>query len=360
MARSVLTIDLDAVVSNWRALHRMSGPGVETAAVVKADGYGLGAVQVARALVDAGARTLFVAQMEEGLALRAALGEGVGILVLEGHMEGRAAALDGASLTPTLNSPEQWRRHREALPGRPFAVQLDTGMNRLGLEPAEWAGLREAVLEARPALVMSHLACADDPGHPANAGQLAAFRSMTEGVGAPRSLAATGGVLLGPGYHFDMVRPGIGLYGGLPFARGLSVVSLDVPVIQVRDVAAGEGVGYGHAWRAPRPARVATLSAGYADGLIRAMGGLATVWAGDTPCPVIGRVSMDLLTVDVTDVDAVPPAMEVLGPHQCIDALAEAAGTIGYEVLTALGGRYRRRHLGGESAAGRQGDRRAV
>lgn len=360
MARSTLSIDLDAVVANWRALDRLSNPGVETAAVVKADAYGLGAVEVGRALMTAGARTFFVAQAAEGAALRAHLGDGAAIFVFEGHMEGEADTLEAASLVPTLNSPEQWRRHREALQNHPFAVQLDTGMNRLGLEPAEWAGLRDVVLAAGPALVMSHLACADEPSHPVNAGQLAAFRSMTEGVGARRSLSATGGTLLGASYHFDMVRPGIGLYGGMPFAGGAPVVALEVPVIQLRHVATGEGVGYGHAWRAPRPSRVATLSAGYADGLIRAMGGLATAWAGGVPCPVVGRVSMDLLTVDVTGLDEVPDMLELLGAHQCVDALADAAGTIGYEVLTSLGGRYERRHLGGLAARDVRGDRRAV
>ena len=346
MGRATLTIDLDALVSNWRAIDRLSGPGAETAAVVKADGYGLGAGAVARALAAAGARRFFVAQAREGASLRAALGPGVDVLVLEGHMPAETATIAGASLIPTINSPEQWRRHRDTLPGRPFGVQLDTGMNRLGLEPCEWAALRDPILAAGPEVVMSHLACADEPGHPANCSQLAAFRSMTEGVRAPRSLAATGGVLLGPTYHFDLTRPGIGLYGGLPFAAASPVVSLDLPVIQTRDVAPGEGVGYGLAWRALGPSRIATLSAGYADGLIRAMGGLATVWADGVPCPVVGRVSMDLLTVDVTDVDPVPTAMEILGPHQGVDALAEAAGTIGYEVLTSLGTRYDRRHLG--------------
>lgn len=346
MGRATLTIDLDAVVANWRAIGRLVGPGVETGAVVKADAYGLGAEPVARALLAAGARSFFVAQAAEGAALRRAIGPGAAILVFEGHMEGEAETIREAGLVPLLNAPEQWRRHAEALPGHPFGAQLDTGMNRLGIEPADWAGLRDAVLAAGPVLLISHLACADEPGHPMNAAQLAAFRSMTEGARAPRSLAATGGALLGPAFRFDLVRPGIGLYGGHPFAEARPVLRLEAPVIQVRPVAAGERVGYGGAWRATRPSRVATLSAGYADGLIRAMGGLATAWAGDAPCPVIGRVSMDLLTVDVTDLDEVPPALELLGARQGIDDLAEAAGTIGYEILTSLGRRYERRHLG--------------
>ena len=346
MNRAALTIDRSAIAANWRALDRLSGPGVETAAVVKADGYGLGADLVSEAMAAAGARTFFVAQADEGAALRRRLGARATIMVFEGHMPGEATILAEADLVAMINSPEQWARHREACPARPFGVQLDTGMNRLGLEASDWAGLRDEMRAAGPALVISHLACADEPEHPANAAQLAAFRSMTQGLGVPLSLAATGGILLGPRYRFDLVRPGIGLYGGLPFADAEPVVTLDVPVVQVRDVAPGEGVGYGCAWLAPRRSRIATLSAGYADGLLRAMGGRARAWAGSVPCPVVGRVSMDLLTVDVTDLDAEPESMRLLGPGQGIDALAEAAGTIGYEVLTSLGRRYDRRHVG--------------
>ncbi len=356
MPRATLTIDLAAVVANWRALDRLSGAGVETAAVVKADAYGLGAGEVARALASTGARTFFVAQAGEGATLRAALGDGCAIAVLNGHGPGDTATIRDARLVPMINAPEQWAR-QAALPGHPFGVQLDTGMNRLGLEPDDWAALRDEMLAAGPAMVVSHLACADEPGHPMNPAQLAAFRSMTEGVAAPRSLAATGGILLGPCYHLDLARPGVGLYGGQPFADALPVVRLDVPVIQVRDVSPGETVGYGAAWRAARPSRVATLSAGYADGLIRAMGGLGLVFAGDVPCPLIGRVSMDLLTADVTALDEVPATLEILGARQGVDDLARAAGTIGYEILTALGRRYRRRHGGhpppGASEAGR-------
>ena len=351
MSRATLTVDLDAVVANWRALDAISGAGCETAAVVKADAYGLGMAEVAPALAAACARTFFVAQPAEGAALRRALGPGPAIAVFEGHPPGAADEIRDAGLVPMLNSPEQWVRHREAAPGHPFGVQLDTGMHRLGLQPADWAALRGPMLAGGPALVISHLACADEPDHPMNAAQLAAFRSLTEGVAAPRSLAATGGTLLGPAHRFDMVRPGIGLYGGLPFADARPVVALDAPVIQVRDVASGGAVGYGASWRAARPSRIATLSAGYADGLIRAMGGRAAVWAGDARCPVVGRVSMDLLTVDVTDLTEVPPTLEVLGPRQGIDDLAAVAGTIGYEVLTALGPRYARRHRGAAGAA---------
>jgi alanine racemase len=346
MAAGTLSIDLDALAANWRALNARCGAGTETGAVVKADGYGLGAGPVARALARAGARRFFVALAEEGAALRAALGPGPEILVLSGHMAGDAALLREAALTPVLNAAEQLVLHFESLGDHPFGIQLDTGMNRLGMEPAEWAEVAGLVLDRGPALVMSHLACADDPADPMNDRQLALFRALTDGIDAPRSLAATGGILLGPAYHFDLVRPGIGLYGGAPFAGARSVVHLSLPVIQLRDLEPGEPVGYGCTWVAPGPARIATVAGGYADGILRALSNRAALWAGAVPCPLAGRVSMDLLTVDVTHLAEVPDRLDLIGPHQTVDDLAAAAGTIGYEVLTSLGPRYARRVLG--------------
>ncbi|WP_121061729.1 alanine racemase [Chachezhania antarctica] len=340
MSTGQLTIHLDAVAANWRALDAMTA--CETAAVVKADGYGLGADPVARTLAQAGARTFFVAAAEEGAAVRDALGPGPRIFIFSGHMAGDTDLLRAKDLTPLINSVDQMLRHVESLPGHTFGLQLDTGMNRLGLEAAEWAALREIALPLSPALVMSHLACADEPEHAMNARQLSAFLEMTEDVSAPRSLAATGGILHSPDFHFDMTRPGVGLYGGLPFANATPVVALDVPVIQVRDVAAGETVGYGNTFAATRPSRIATIAAGYADGLIRAMGDGLVLYAGDTPCPVAGRVSMDLITVDVTELGGEPEVLTLLGPRQGVDMVADAAGTIGYEILTSLGQRYQR------------------
>ena len=178
-----------------------------------------------------------------------------------------------------------------------------------------------------------------------NAWQLGQFRQMTEGLGVPRSLSATGGILLGPDYHFDLTRPGVGLYGGQPFAESRPVARLSLPVIQLREVAAGEAVGYGCSWEAQTPARIATVASGYADGLHRVLSNNAQLWSGDTPCPLVGRVSMDLITVDVTDLPEDPGYLTLLGPHQGVDRLAAAAGTIGYEVLTSLGNRYSRQYL---------------
>ncbi|MBA3910652.1 MAG: alanine racemase [Rhodobacter sp.] len=344
MATATLTIDLDAIAANWRALDRLSRAEVQTAAVVKADAYGLGLTRVARTLAQAGARRFFVAFAEEGAAVRQALGPGPQIAVLSGHMSGDTGMIQDLDLTPMLNSLEQITRHLEALPGHPFGVQLDTGMNRLGVDMPEWEAVAPILIDAGPELLMSHLACADDPDHPLNAAQLKAFHAMTDGSGLPRSLAATGGILLGPRYHFDLTRPGVGLYGGLPFEAAQPVVTLSLPVIQTREVAPGETVGYGCSWTADSPALIATVAGGYADGLPRTLSNLATLWDGDTPCPLVGRVSMDLITVDITFLAEVPRVLDILGPHQTIDALADAAGTIGYEILTSLGPRYLRRY----------------
>jgi alanine racemase len=350
MTTGELFIDTEAVAANWRALDAMSGAGTRTGAVVKADAYGLGVAQVAPRLAREGAREFFVATAQEGAELRAVLGpegaEGPRIHVFYGHMAGDADLIEGAALTPLVCSVAQLTRHLEALPGHPFGLQLDTGMNRLGLHMEDWADVAELALRARPRLVMSHLASADEPESDQSARQLARFREMTDGIGAPRSLAATGGTLLGPDYHFDLTRPGVGLYGGLPFARAEPVVALDLPVIDCFDVSPGDAVGYNATWRATAPTRIATVAGGYADGLIRALGPGLEMMAGPVACPVVGRVSMDLITVDIGHLEADPKTLSVLGVHRGVDDVAAAGGTIGYEVLTSLGRRYRRRYRG--------------
>lgn len=336
MGSGTLTIDLNAVVENWRALDRLSSS--ETSAAVKANGYGLGAGRVCKALAQAGTRRFFVAVASEACALRAVLGPEPFIGVFSGHMEGDKSLIADLNLVPMLNSPEQIARHTHALPGHAFGLQLDTGMNRLGIEPYDW----QPDMAEGAELVMSHLACADEPEHESNARQLETFLSMTAGLRVPRSLAATGGILLGPDYHFDLTRPGIGLYGGMPFAEAKPTVRLDLPVVQTRRLEIGESVGYGCTFKAERPSIIATVSSGYADGMIRALTGRGALFAGDIACPIAGRVSMDLIGVDVTDLKDVPDTLNAIGPHQSVDDLAKAAGTIGYEILTSIGARYER------------------
>ena len=336
-----LQIDLRAIVENWLALAEKASTA-RAAAVVKANAYGLGADRVAPALYDSGARMFFVALASEGQALRPHLPEDATINVLAGHVAGSNLA----GLVPVLNSPEQFARDRELRPGQPFAIQLDTGMNRLGFEPDEWQATKAQALAAGPAFIMSHLACADAPDHPANAAQLAAFRQMTEGCDVPLSLAATGGILLGPDYHFDIVRAGIGMYGSEPYAQALPVVRLSLDVIQTRLVHPDEFVGYGASWVPDAPRRIATIAAGYADGILRALSGSGLqFFAGAQGCPMVGRISMDLITVDVTDLPEVPATLDLICPAQSVDEVAARAGTIGYEILTSLGGRYPRTYL---------------
>ncbi|CUH77007.1 alanine racemase [Tropicibacter naphthalenivorans] len=343
MAQAHLTIDLAALCANWRALRDKSN--AEAGAVVKANAYGLGVDKVAPALAAQGATRFFVAVAEEGAALRRILGPGPEINVFSGHMAGDAGLIRAAHLTPMINSIDQMLRHVESLPGHPFGIQLDSGMNRLGIEADEWRALREIAIAQNPSLIMSHLACADEPDHDMNPQQLRAFVDMTDGIDAPRSLSATGGILLGEDYHFDVTRPGIGMYGGAPFDDAQPVVQLDIPVIQIRDVHPGETVGYGNTFVAPALTRVATIAGGYADGILRAMGPDAVLWSGDTRCKVLGRISMDLIGVDVSALEDAPETLQLLNAAQGVDTLADWAGTIGYEILTSLGTRYARTYL---------------
>jgi len=356
-ARPELVVDLGALARNWRALAARA-PTAETAAVVKADAYGCGLAPSARALHAAGARTFFVAQAEEGAALREILGEAPVIHVLNGFSLDDAATVKARRLSPVLVSLPQISAWLEAFGEDPEAeacgLHLESGINRMALTSAELDALRrDPPPGLRVQLLMSHLACADDPDDSMNGRQRGAFAGRSAlarpiAPGARRSLAATGGVLLGPAFHLDLTRPGVGLFGGLPFAEAEPVAHLSAPLLQLREIAEGETVGYGASWTAHRPTRLGVLPVGYADGFFRGVSG-ARVFLDGRPAPVVGRVSMDMITVDLTDHPAPAPGamVEILGHHQRVDDLAAAAGTIGYEILTSLGDRYRRRWVGG-------------
>ncbi|MCP1272861.1 alanine racemase [Gluconobacter albidus] len=345
-----LTVSLKAIANNYGLVARL-GAGAECAAVVKADAYGLGAAQVAQALAGRGAGTFFVAHLDEGIALRAVLPQ-ARIFVLHGFMPGCEGSMAAHGLIPVLNSLDQvrsWKRFCEqAGQAFPAALQFDSGMSRFGLSIEDLAE-RALFNGLNLQLVMSHLACADMPDSPANEMQRQRFVTMAAAFpGVPRSLAASSGIFLGPDYHFELIRPGAALYGIAPSEgrRVLApVVSLDARIAQIRTIQAGDRVGYGLSWMAPKATRIATLSLGYADGFFRAQAGQASVWYGRTRLPVIGRVSMDSISVDMTEAPADLKAgdvLSVLGPQQDVDALARSAGTIGYEVLTALGSRFHR------------------
>ncbi|CAA7611615.1 Alanine racemase [Magnetospirillum sp. LM-5] len=363
-APALLTVDLDAIVANWRAIAARA-PGAEAAAVVKADAYGLGAGPVARALEAAGCRTFFVATIDEGIDLRADLPDSR-ILALGGPLPGTAADMAAHDLIPVLNSLEQvgqWVGLARASEQELEAVlHLDTGMSRLGLDQAAIADLADnpAMLGGiRTTLVMSHMACADEPEHPKNREQLKLFTDATRrlGLAARLSLAASSTVFLGPDYHFDLVRPGAALYGLNPVPGQpnplTDVVRLEARILQVRDVDSPQTVGYGATHRFTGKTKVAVVAAGYADGLFRSLGNRGFGMIGGVRVPVVGRISMDLTTFDVSAVApelARPGALiELIGASHPADELAAEAGTIGYEVLTALGRRYHRTYVGDDA-----------
>jgi alanine racemase len=328
--QALLHVDLQAIVANWRRLRDVHGADV--AAVLKADGYGLGAVAVGRALLVAGCRHFFVAHLAEGLALRAALGQGPMVAVLNGF-EGPA------DVWPVVNNLASAR----AAVG-PVVLHVDTGMARLGLDVAELAAL--PTLDIR--YVMTHLACADEPAHAMNAAQRERFATARAAFpGVPSSFANSSGIFLGEGFGSDLARPGAALFGINPTPGRPNpmrcVLRLDAPIIQLRDIPAGTPVGYGATWVAPRPSLIATVAAGYADGYFRSLSGCGVGVLAGYPVPVVGRVSMDLTAFDVTGVPAaLGDMLTLIGPENPPDLLAERAGTIGYELLTALGSRYRR------------------
>ena len=344
MATATATIDLNAIRQNWQKLRSISSN--DAAAVVKANAYGLGLAQVTKALYAEGARIFFVATVEEGSELRSILGKKPDIYVFSGHMVGDTELIKNYNLIPLINSIEQLSRHSKLLREKKFGVQLDTGMNRLGMEPMEWESVKELALSLNPVLIMSHLACADDPNHKMNSKQLDIFLTLTNKININKSLAATGGILLGPEYHFDLTRPGIGIYGCSPMQDCLPVLKIDIPVIQIRNIESGETVGYGNTWTSPCKKKIATISAGYADGLFRAIGKKAKLYFEEISCPIVGRISMDLIGVDITSLKVDPVRLELINSQQTVDNIAEGAETIGYEFLTSLGNRYSRNYTG--------------
>ena len=347
---AILEIDLGAVVANWRLLCGRH-PWGPVAGVVKADAYGLGARQVSGALYAAGCRHFFVAYLNEALAIRDVVPAAM-LAVLSGPIAGTEDLYVAHELTPVLGSLDEIERWRGA-GGREAILHVDTGMSRLGLSPRELVELDGSRLEGmRIRYVMSHLVAAEVPDAPSNEAQLvrfAAARAMLPA--APGSLVNSSGMFLGPGFRFDLARPGAALYGINPFP-GLPnpmrpVVRLSVRVLAVREIPAGASVGYNATWMAARASRIATVALGYADGFHRSLSGRGSACFDGAPVPLVGRVSMDLTTFDVTDHPGVQPGswLEVLGPHRSPDDVAEAAGTNGYEVLTSLGRRFERVYL---------------
>lgn len=354
LLKSELRIDLAAVAANYRLLSRIAA-GAETAAMLKANAYGIGLTHAARTLEAAGCKTFFTATVDEGVAARAAL-PGRDIYILSGFAAGLADVFHEHGLRPVLNSLAQVQEWR-AEGGGPAALHIDTGINRLGLEDAGMAALTAgpAPLSFDVTIIMSHLACADTPGHPLNKTQLQRFRDWTAKLktlprcqNAQLSLANSAGILLGPDYHFDLVRPGLGVYGGNPIPSRpnplAGVFALYGRIVQVRQVPKGECVGYGATFTAGDGCRIAVVDVGYADGYLRAFGNKAEALVRGRRVAVAGRVSMDMITLDVTgleDVTAGDPAL-LLGGEITLEEAAEVSGLTSYELLTLLGDRYNR------------------
>ena len=355
MAGPRVHIDIGAVVENWRMFSRRAAPG-KAAAVVKADSYGLGAARIAPALARAGCTRFYVAWAREGIELRKAVGANVEIAVFHGPASDTVEEFVAFNLEPVLNSLEQidiWRGRTNMQ--RAYSLHVDTGMNRLGVSKSDWA---EAARQApSPHYLLSHLARADEQ-HAMNASQLEQFGKAASlwpqtPHKPPRSLSATGGAYLGPTFTLDEVRPGIGLYGGGPVpSEGpapRTVVTLTTPILQVRRVGRGETVGYGSTWASDGDRTLATVGLGYADGFLRAASNRGNAVVGGVRRPIVGRVSMDLIVVDVTGTNTKPgDEIEFLGPNMPLTEVASAMGTIDYELLTRIGSRVERTWSGGE------------
>jgi alanine racemase len=359
-ALSRLTVDLGAIRANYQRLSTSLGE-VQAGAVVKANAYGLGVDRVAPMLWDAGCRFFFTATLPEAVQVRALLPE-ADVSVLNGLVPGFEPLFAEHRIFPALGSLEQvehWRAHGERLNrALPALLHVDTGMSRTGLDAAEWRAVLDtpAVLDGVEwRYLMSHLSCSDDPAHPENARQLEAFQAIRSACPRPMrfSLANSAACLFDTGYHFDLARPGIGLYGGNPRADRPNPhtcpIRLEGRVLQTRTIAPGTPVSYGATWRAKRETTVATIGAGYADGYLRSLSDRGHVAFGKRVCPVIGRVTMDTIMVDVTDLPhedrRAGTFAELLGPTLTPDDMAAAAGTISYELLTSLGARYARHYI---------------
>lgn len=363
-AGAVLTIDLDAVRANYRALKAQLRGG-DCAGVVKADAYGLGMERVAKTLAEAGCGTFFVANLDEGVALRAVLPEAA-IAVLNGLGVGETETFAAHDLVPVLNDlgqVEAWRRFLASRGPRPAILHIDTGMTRLGLSTPEAARLAHEPERARGipfACVMSHLVASEEADNPLNVDQLVHFRKARERLvpalgGVKASLANSSGIFLGPDYHFDLARPGVALYGVNPTPPRpnpmRNVVRLEAKILQLREIDRPGTVGYGATHTVEPGQRIATVAAGYADGIPRSMSNRGFGVIAGKRVPLVGRVSMDLITFDVSAVapeEARPgKTITLIGPEHSVDETAREAGTIGYEILTRLGRRYRRQYFGG-------------
>ncbi len=349
---AALIVDLGALQNNYRILCEDLKPDIQCAPVVKANGYGLGMLSVAESLWNMGAQTFFVAQVQEGIELRQALPQAQ-IYVFSTLVAGDQDALCEHQLIPVLCQEDQlyhWHQHALKLNQKlPCAIHIDTGLVRTGFQETALQKISPKLFEFLDLkLILSHLACPYSPEHPMNQAQLVQFQRLVSYLPpAPRSLANSGGICLGPDYHFDMVRPGLSLYGStLTSSRFQPVVHIFAQIVQIEDLPTGTSIGYDTTFKTLTPSRIATLAIGYADGLLRSLSNNGYVFANNQRFPIVGRISMDLMTIDITEEHA--PQLqcgdwvEISGANILLDELAIWSGTAPWEILTNLGSRYSR------------------
>ncbi len=356
----ILTINLKAIAGNYRLFQEKIGEGRQVAGIVKANAYGLELEPVLNTLIKLNCPQFFVATLEEALHVRN-INKTTPIAVLGGLFTGAEDTYIQRNITPVLNTPDdisRWQNKASRLHQKlPAMIHFDTGMNRLGLSPEEGKaliGTPETINGLNVQLVMTHFACADEENHPLTKKQAHDFANIAQHFpNAQKSLANSSGLFRSTRYHYDMVRPGIALYGGNPTPETENpvqhVVALNTRILQIRNCKKGESIGYGASHVLGEDTTTATVALGYADGFLRSNSNKATLYWNNQPCPVLGRVSMDLVSVGLSKISEKQPVqgdvLEVLGSNQNIDDLARTAGTISYEILTALGNRYHREYI---------------
>jgi alanine racemase len=345
-----IDINLDAIAQNWRYFNKIA-PEAVVSGVIKADAYGLGVDKVAHRLQNIGCNNYFVATLKEAIEARQAISASSQLFVLGGFFDSEIDIFSEFDLIPVINSVEQLEFVKGS--NLKLALHIDTGMNRLGLRPEQAVDMAKEINNLNLALVMSHLVSSSERDATLNKKQLEVFTQASSYFNVPKSLSASGGTLLGKEYHFDIVRPGIGLYGGAPIDNEETplepVVTLYAPILQVRGVKAGESVGYSAAYVAKQDMKIATIGLGYADGFLRSAGNKGIAYVDGKICPILGKVSMDMIAIDISDCDTDIKCgnfVELLGKNVKLDEQAKNMGTISYEILTRLGNRFKRNYLG--------------
>ena len=343
---ATVEINLGNIKKNWLYLNSLSSNKTETGAVLKANAYGLGVSKIAPALWEAGAKRFFVATMEEAIELTQYLPKGVRIYTLNGYHKKYKLAVDKFSIIPVLNSPAQIISFLDLHPRNKACLQIDIGMRRLGFQGNEFNQCKHLINSLNLDLVMGHLSCADNKIDISNQIALQYFKEKTKNLpNVDKSLSASHGILLGKLYNFNVTRPGIGLYGGIREKGLLQALTVQLPILQTHYMNPGDKVGYGLTYTAKTKKRVATLSGGYADGIMRRLDQNFSLYHNTDPCPILGRISMDLITVDISHLEQVPENLTLLGGPQTINDWADKAGTISHEILVNLSSRYKKTYV---------------